>query len=241
MNDKYTDSDIHVSGKLAEKLDHFWFYYKWHTLVAIFIVFVLTVCIVQSCTKTEYDVTVLYAGPYIYSASEVDVVIEELNSVMPRDFSGDGEKNTGLVTYQVLNQEQIEALQKQLAAEREEGKTDAFLNTSYFSSQSEMYTSALMTGEYAILLIDESLYQKLEGTEGRLRKLSEVFAIVPESAFSDYGIRFCETALYQNSKQLSMLPEDTVLCLASPLVMGSTSNKTVYAQITEMFVAMAKD
>lgn len=241
MNDKYTDSDIHVNGKFAEKLDHFWFYYKWHTLVAIFIVFVLTVCIVQSCTKTEYDVTVLYAGPYIYSASEVDVVIEELNSVMPRDFSGDGEKNTGLVTYQVLNQEQIEALQKQLAAERAEGKTDAFLNTSYFSSQSEMYTSALMTGEYAILLIDESLYQKLEGTEGRLRKLSEVFAIVPESAFSDYGIRFCETALYQNSKQLSMLPEDTVLCLASPLVMGGTSNKTVYAQITEMFVAMAKD
>ena len=171
----------------------------------------------------------------------MDDVIEELNSAMPRDFSGDGEKNTGLVTYQVLNQEQIEALQKKLAAEREEGKTDAFLNTSYFSSQSEMYNSALMTGEYAILLIDESLYQKLEGTEGRLRKLSEVFTTVPESAFSDYGIRFCETALYKNSKQLSTLPEDTVLCLASPLVMGSTSNKTVYAQITEMFVAMAKD
>lgn len=236
MSDKYTDSDIHLNGKLAEKLDHFWFYYKWHTLAAIFIVFVLGVCIFQSCTKAEYDVNVLYAGPYLYSASEASTVTEELNGVMPRDFNDDGEKNTGFLTYQVLNQEQMEELRKQIAEEK-----NRVLDTSYFSTQSELYNSALMTGEYAILLLDESLYQKLENMEGRLRKLSDVFAAVPESAFSDYGIRFCETALYKNSKQLSALPEDTVLCLARPLVMGSSSNKATYAQMTEMFVAMAKD
>ncbi len=232
MNDKYTDSDIHITGKFAEKLDNFWFYHKWHILIGLFVTLVLTVCIVQSCTKTEYDVNVLYSGPYAFSSGEIDSAIEDLNAVMPKDFSGDGEKNTGYIYYQVMNADQLEALQKE-----SEGK----LNTSYFTSQKDMYTSALMTGNYAILLIDESLYKELELLEGRLRKLSDVFVTVPESAFSDYGIRFSETALYKNSKQLSKLPKDTVLCLLSPYVFGASSDKNVYAQITEMFVAMAKD
>jgi len=71
MNDnKYTESEIHIRGTFAEKLDHFWFYYKWHTLIALFVAFVLIVCISQSCTKQENDVNVLYAGPYMYSDAE---------------------------------------------------------------------------------------------------------------------------------------------------------------------------
>lgn len=241
MNEKYTDSDIRMTGKLAEKLDNFWFYYKWHTIIALFVIFVLTVCIAQSCSKTEYDVNVLYAGPYAFSTSEINATIAELNEAMPKDYNGDGEKNTGFVNYQVLNADQIEALRKQLEAEREAGINNGLLDTSYFMSQSDMYNSALMTGEYAILLIDETLYEKLAAMEGRLRNLSEVFAELPESAFGDYGIRFCETALYKNSKQLNQLPEDTVLCLLSPYVFGATSDKTVYARITETFAAMAKD
>ena len=70
MNDKYADSDIQVSHTFFKKLDHFWFYYKWHTLAALFILFVLTVCFVQSCTKTDYDVNVVYAGPYEFTKNE---------------------------------------------------------------------------------------------------------------------------------------------------------------------------
>jgi hypothetical protein len=211
MNDKYTDSDIHVKSKLVEKLDHFWFYYKWHTIAALFIVLVFTVCTVQSCSKTEYDISVLYAGPYAYSTAEITATVEELDSVLPRDFSGDGEKHTGFVTYQVLNQQQIEELKAKLAEEREKGNTDSLLDTSYFTSQSDLFYSALMTGEYGILLVDESIYQNLMTIDGRLRKLSDVFITAPESAIDEYGIRFSETALYKNSEQLGRLPKDTVL------------------------------
>ena len=237
MNDKYTDSDIHINNKLVEKLDNFWFYHKWHIIISIFVIFALVVCIAQSCSKTDYDVNVLYAGPHTFTITETDSIIEELNGVMPRDFNGDEEKNTAFVTYQVLNTEQMEAVQKKLS-EEEEG---ARLDTSYFTSQTDMYNSAIMTGEYSILLIDETLYQKLANMEGRLRKLSEVLATVPESAFSEYGIRFSETALAKNSKHLGQLPEDTVLCLLSPYVFGASSNEKTYSQTTEMFVSMAKD
>ena len=41
MNDKYTESDIRMTGKFAEKLDNFWYYHKWHTLIGLFVIFVL--------------------------------------------------------------------------------------------------------------------------------------------------------------------------------------------------------
>jgi len=249
MNDnKYTESEIHIRGTFAEKLDHFWFYYKWHTLIALFVAFVLIVCISQSCTKQENDVNVLYAGPYMYSDAEKygagkdGGAVGELNLRLPKDYNGDGEKLTGLITYQVMTKEQIEKLKEEV--EENNAKPDAeimYVDTSYLTSQNELYTSALMTGEYAILLVDEALYYNLEKTEGRLRKLSDVFAAVPANAMSEYGIRFSETSLYKNSEYLGKLPESTVLCLLSPLVYGSTSKKAVYAQMTEMFIAMAQE
>ena len=239
MNEKYTHSDIRLSGKFFENLDNFWYYHKWKVLITVFVVFVLSVCIFQSCTREKYDVQVLYAGPFSYSGSEKAAVAEDLEKVLPRDFDKDGEENVNFIAYNVMSKEQIAELKEQLKNDPE--NKDLILDTGYYASEHEMYSSAIMTGEYAVLLIDESLYQKLADDEGRLRKLSDVFAEVPACAFSEYGIRFSETALYKNSEQLGRLPDSMVLCLLSPYVMGGTSNKTAYAQMTEMFVSMAAD
>lgn len=239
MNDKYTESDIHLSGKTFEKFDNFWYYYKWHVIAAIFIIFVLAVCIFQSCTRETFDVNVLYAGPYAYTGSEKEAIMNDLSKIAPEDSDGNGEKSVGLITYNVMSKEQIEDLKAQLGAKEE--NAGLIVDTSYYTSESELYSSAIMTGHYAILLLDESLYQKLAEDEGRLRKLSDVFVTVPQSAFSEYGIRFSQTALYQNSELLGKLPESTVLCLLSPYVIGSTSNKTAYSQMVTMFMAMAAD
>lgn len=229
MNDKYTNSDIRLQGPFFEKLDNFWYHYKWHTIAALFVTFVLVVCTVQACSRTKYDVNVLYAGSFLYEGRDKAMAVEELNQIMPRDFNGNGQKDASFVTYTVLSKEQIQNL---------EGSDKAIVD---FTAESRLYYSAIHTGEYAVLLIDEHLFRELEKDEGRLRKLSDVFVTVPESAMSEYGIRFSKTALYQKSEQLGKLPESTVLCLLSPYVIGATSNKTAYAQMTEMFVAMAAD
>lgn len=239
MNDKYTDSDIYLKGGLFEKLDNFWYYHKWKIIVTIFVAFVLSVCIFQSCNRERYDVNILYAGPYAYTGTEKATVMEELKTVLPDDFDKNGEKSVGFVAYNVMSKEQIEALKEQLKKDPE--NEGLVLDTGYYTSENELYSSALMTGEYAILLIDESLYQKLADDEGRLKKLSDIFEEAPQSAFSDYGIRFSETALYKRSEQLGKLPDTMVLCLLSPYVIGGTSNKTAYSQMTEMFIAMAAD
>lgn len=241
MSDKYEDREIRAEGRFFEWLDNFWFYHKWHVIGALFLVFVLAVCFFQSCTREKPDVAVMYAGAYHYSANETLTVKDELEGVLPKDYNEDGVAVVGLVTYHVMTPAQLEEYQKQLQGEAADGEVFDRVDTAYFTEQAKLCDSYLMTGECAVLLVDQSIYDRLAADEGRLRKLSDVFGTVPESAFSEYGIRFSKTSLYKNSEQLGKLPEDTVLCLLSPYVFGQSSNAKQYSAMVEMFRAMGKD
>lgn len=224
------NGDIRVKSSALEKMENFWYHYKWRTIGLLFLTAVLTICIAQCCRREKSDVVVLYAGPYCYSGAEFDQVKEELNRVLPADYNGDGKKQTGLVTYQVMTEEQLTEYQDQVG----------LIDTSYFTGQSSSYSNYIMTGECTILILDENLYQKLLDA-GRLRDLREVFPELPSSAIGSYGIDFTKTALYRDSEQLGRLPKGTVLCLLRPYVMGNTGKASEYANMTAMFAAMAKD
>jgi hypothetical protein len=229
MNGKNSQGDILVQSPILKWLDNFWYHYKWHTVAVLFITFVLVVCITQCARKEKHDVVVMYAGPYLYSGEEMLTVKEELNKAVPGDFNGDGKKNAGLVTYQVMTDEQL------LAYKEQAGSVD----TSYFTAQTSNCNNYLLTGECGILLIDRSLFEQLRDAE-RLRNLSEVFPALPSSAIDEYGIDFSATSLSENSEQLSKLPKDTVLCLLRPYVVGDISKSEIYSQIVNTFVQMAK-
>ena len=230
MNENRPDGDIRVDTPFLKKLDNFWYHYKWHTIGFLFIAFVLIVCITQCSRKEKTDVVVMYAGPYLYSGEEMLVVKDELNAVLPRDYNGDGQKVTGLVTYQVMTEEQLLEYQKLVGP----------IDTSYFTTQISNCNNYLLTGECAILLIDKSMFVRLRDAD-RLRDLNEVFPSLPESAVDDYGIEFSKTALAKKSEQLFMLPEGTMLCLLRQHLVGNISKSEVYSQCTDMFVSMAKD
>ena len=146
------------------------------------------------------------------------------------DFNGDGKKNAGLVTYQIMTDEQLLAYKELVGS----------VDTSYFTTQVTNCNNYILTGECAILLVDSSFFEQLRGAD-RLRKLSEVFASVPTAAIDEYGIDFTKTALAKNSEQLSKLPEGTVLCLLRPYVVGNISGGETYSQTVNTFVQMAKD
>lgn len=235
MNGNNAGGDVRVENKFLSWLDNYWYHYKWRTVGVLFVVFVLIVCVSQCARKEKADVTVMYAGPYLYTPNEALTVKGELSKVMPSDFNGDGEKITGLVTYQIMTEEQLKAYK----AELELYEDHVAIDTSYFTTQSKYCNEYLLTGECAILLIDESLFQKLkEG--GRLRRLDEILPNPPSFAIDEYGIDFAKTALAKGSEQLGKLPDGTVLCLLRPYIMGDISKEAVYSQITSMFVAMAR-
>lgn len=242
QNEKYTDSDIRINeenkSEFQKKLENFWFYHKIHVIAVAFIIMVLSVCIAQSCSRKSEDVLVIYAGPIYLDAGAVEAAREELNLVMPFDFDGNGEKYTGFVTYNVMSEDEIKALEEEYKAKDEA----VLVDRSYFSTQYQTYNQYMLTGECGVFMLSPYLYELLISNEtNRLCKLSDVFEEVPGSAIDEYGIRLSETSFYKSSEVISKLPEDTVLCLTKPFVFGKSSNEKQYQRMVSMFIAMGRD
>lgn len=240
--DKYRESDIRIDeenkSEFQKKLENFWFYYKIHVIVALFVVMVLSICIAQSCSKQSEDVLVMYAGPMYLDAEAVEAVREELNAVMPVDFDGNGEKYTGVITYNVMSEDEIKALEEEYKAKDEA----VIVDRSYFSNQYQTYSQYMLTGECGVFMLSPYLYELLISAENnRLCKLSDVFETVPVSAIDEYGIKLSETPFYKSSEVISKLPEDTVLCLTKPFVFGKSSDEKQYQRMVSMFIAMGRD
>lgn len=72
-----------------EKLQNFWYYYKWHTIIGLFIAFVLIFGVAQCTTKEEPDYTVMTVFDK-YVPSEVTGKIEDYLEQFGEDINGDG-------------------------------------------------------------------------------------------------------------------------------------------------------
>ena len=93
MKEKYEREsyDTTVTGGFSKKAENFWYHYKWHTIVAIFIVIVVTVCTMQMCSRTDYDVHVLYAGGKSFGKtadSNEYATINDALRIVSEDFDG---------------------------------------------------------------------------------------------------------------------------------------------------------
>ncbi len=79
-----------------EKMQNFWFHYKWHTIGSVFLVVVLTILTVQMVTRTKYDMEIVM---FSYSPM-VDVYSESIGDYFEEyatDLNGDGEVNIQVI------------------------------------------------------------------------------------------------------------------------------------------------
>ena len=105
-------------------------------------------------------------------------------------------------------------------------------------SSFSVYSSAILkTGESSVLLLDPWLYEQLKN-EDRLRPLSEVDASLAARTEDGYGVRLGDTALYQTFGVYQVLPEDTVICLMRPYVIGRSSKAEAYRFEVDTFLAL---
>ena len=72
-----------------EKLANYWYYYKWHTIIGAFILFVLAFGFAQCATKESPDYTVITAFDK-YVPSEITDAIEGELEKYGEDINGDG-------------------------------------------------------------------------------------------------------------------------------------------------------
>lgn len=248
-NEKLNGADIKVEGRFLRWLENYWYHYKWPTVIVSFFVIVLLVCTLQMCTKETEDISVVYAGPVQLSSSEMGAMESVLNFIMPKDFDGSGQKASAFINYQIYSEEQIKNAQSNREEEIEENlgndgahtapdEAPAQINRHYNTTNYNNFFKYIQTGESSICFLDPSIYEELKGE--RLMKLSDVLGYETENSFDGYGIKLSELGIYEAYAAVRMLPDDTVVCILKPLVMGKSSKEEMYAREKDMFRAVVE-
>ena len=128
MEEKYEGSEI--VSPFMKKLDNFWYHYKWHSLIALFFVLVITVCSVQMCTREEYDIHILYAGPDDVKKtadaglSDYRILYASLKLAVG-DYDESGEVNPDLQTLFLPSAAEIDRINALARKAKAEGLTEA--------------------------------------------------------------------------------------------------------------------
>ena len=219
------------SNRFLAWFDNFWYHYKWHTIVALFLVIVLGVSLIQACTTEKTDIVITYAGPKSFvGVSDEKMGINSALSEISREAYGD-EANATLNSFLIYSKEQIEAIEKEnYVSESERPKVNTADNTASMNNFNEY----LKSGASYILLLDPSIYEGIG--EERFIELREVFGSLPAGARDKYSVRLGDTSLYQAVPELRVLPADTVVCMHARLV---TTKQDDYDMQKKTFASIA--
>ncbi len=228
-------------GKLYQWFDNFWYHHKWKTLISLFFVVLISVCVFQMCSKEEEgEVSVIMAGPYSFMDNEegYNALRSCLSAYLPE--SVEGNRRTDLVTYAIYSEEQIKALKNHVD---EEGNEDPIeINTAANAQEYSAFNDYVQTGAASIAFLDPWLFREMIG-RGNLVDIVDAFEKEPLGAIYNadgecYGVRLGDTKLYKNNAAMRVLPEDTVICLIGPYFIGKSSNEEEYQKSVDYFAEL---
>ena len=241
-------------GRLYKWFDNFWYHHKWKTLLSLFLILTILVCTLQMCEKEEKgDISVMMAGPYSFvdNAAALTSLRQCLARYMPADYDENGVKQVDAVTYMIYSQQQLD----DMAKERDENGQLVYGNMGTIKQTNvqnySQYNTYMMLGETSVLFLDPWLFEEMAKKENDyLADLSVTYGKAPEEGAVEYtdrsgntrivGVRLGDTALYRDNLAVSqVLPEDTVLCLMSPYVIGKSSSEEEYQKAVDLFAALA--
>ncbi len=202
-----------------EKIQNFIYHYKWHTVVALLLIVAIVICSLQFCSKEEYDAYILYAGSKSIGRTAKDGDVAEIATVISSlkritdDFDENGEVTLNFTNYYFLS------------ADERKDLTD--LNEALLASDQKSISSVLEHSEYYLLFISAAVYEQYHkvGDEELFISLSDYKASSPDiELYADNAILLSSTEAYK-LPGLSALPEDTLICIRRPSVLGGKSNE----------------
>lgn len=200
------------TSTFSKKLENFWYHYKWHSIIAAFLVLVFTVCSLQMCNKTSYDVHVMYAGSGRLSMTAPDADTPDYMKAISTltkyssDYNGDGEINPNLLALFVPTAEEI----KEINASLSKGES---VDTSVVSSNTTTFKDNMLYGEYYLCLLSEEWFFEYDKTDGIFESISSYTSNTREYEYAnERGIYLRSLDIYERDG-IKELPEDTVVCI----------------------------
>ncbi len=211
-----------------EKLENFWYHYKWHTIITAAVVLILCIVTLQMCQKPKYDAYIMYAGDYKISSlssggdlSPYQRILSSLGRIVD-DENSDGKVDVNFQNLYALTEEQLGALGSDDTADLSLALTD-----------SETLESALVVGNYYVCFLSEELFLLNDAIND-----GAMFAPLAKYAESgDISYEYAsERGIYLRSLPYSEfidLPGDTVVCLRAlngySEAIGGKANKENFA------------
>lgn len=80
----------------SEKWENFWYYYKWHTIIAVFLAVTLIIATAQCAEREKFDSEFVLFSYNTFTAAEMDAIEAGIEKHYP-DLNGDGEVNVQLI------------------------------------------------------------------------------------------------------------------------------------------------
>lgn len=192
---------------------NFWYHYKWHSIVALFLIFTITICSVQMCQKESYDIYILYAGSHEIERTNKNGDIAEyatLTSSLKRvtqDYDEDGNTVVSFKDLFMLSSEEIKEIEK--SDEKIE------INRSLLIENQTILNETMMYSNYYVCLLSKSVYNEYRTVDD-----VEMFSSLSSYVDADTNVEYyTESAIYLNSTAFYLLPgicnlpADTLICL----------------------------
>lgn len=81
--------------EFKRKWDNYWYYYKWHTVAGIFVLFLVIIFAKDMILKEKYDATILLCTSYIIDSAQTDELKLQAEKYFP-DVDNNGEVNISI-------------------------------------------------------------------------------------------------------------------------------------------------
>ena len=242
--------EVKEKSKARLWLENFLYHYKWHSIIALFLVVVILFCALQTCNKTTFDAYVLYAGGKNLRTFDDDAgeavykpVYDTLGTYV-NDFDGDGNRYISFLDIYLPSDSEI-------AAEEDDGNT---INPALLKENADNFSQQVLYGDYYICIISEHLFTEWTKNE-KNNPFMKIKPYLPENAViadgkddigyrlaSEYGVYLSSTPLAEKSG-FKYLPEDTVICfrILSQFTGGKKRAKERYANAETTLRKMLSD
>lgn len=206
-----------------EKLENFWYHYKWQTIIIVSFVLIFAIGLSQIVfEKKNYDFQVLYCGGTYIDGAAHDRIVSVLDGASDEAAGRDTDVNFQMIVYK--SEEKLEKMRAEAEAEGEVFQFNIVENNNAYAS----FTQMLVSGDAVMMILDPVLYD-VARDNGALYDVAALFGEVPDGVTDDgYGIKLSESRLLREHSCFSCLPDDSIICMKkvthAQLVMGKSDS-----------------
>ena len=171
----------------SEKISHFWYYYKFHTIAVLVIALLIGVTVHQALTKEKYDLKIAYYGSVAFSDEQAEALRVYLPDYI-EDIDENGEKTVS-VSIQSVGSEAVDQ--------------------SYRMAVMQKLWAEIAAGVNSIYILDEEFYNQLASDEENLKIMQSVINVQDSPKlkellkWGDKPLYWCTTAKSSDSSQLT--------------------------------------